>query len=252
MEFATTLEAYARVGVLGLCAVVLIMVFVLLIKKLLSSNDSKDKSVQSQNDKLLEIITNQNNNLMSQLYQHNEQMLDEAVNKIITHVPSLEDNNKQTKISEQVDKCLQEILLQTNASRASLVQYHNGGTGVNKQRFLKMSMTNEQVQLGVKPLITEFRDQFRSVLGYFVKQINDEGVCFIPDVELVKDVDSSLYEFMSGRNIQSKFGVAIKGPDDYVFGFICIEFLDKSKVDVDKIKFVLTDYQHTIQTLLNM
>ena len=252
MEFTAVLKGYLEIGVLGICAVCLVVLFALLIKKLLSSNEAKDKSVQQQNEKLLTIITEQNQRLIEEMNKQSQQMIESAVKQITTHVPSLEDNNKQTKISEQVDKCLQEILLQTNASRASLVQYHNGGTGVNKQRFLKMSMTNEQVQLGVKPLITEFRDQFRSVLGYFVKQINDEGVCFIPDVELVKDIDSSLYEFMSGRNIQSKFGVAIKGPDDYVFGFICIEFLDKSKVDVDRIKFVLTDYQHTIQTLLNM
>ena len=31
-----------------------------------------------------------------------------------------------------------EILIQTNASRASLVQYHNGGKGINRQSFLKM------------------------------------------------------------------------------------------------------------------
>lgn len=252
MEFATTLEAYARVGVLGLCAVVLIMVFVLLIKKLLSSNDSKDKSVQSQNDKLLEIITNQNNNLMSQFYQHNEQMLDEAVNKIITHVPSLEDNNKQTKISDQIDKCLQEILIQTNASRASLVQYHNGGSGVNKQRFLKMSMTNEQVQLGVKPIMTEFRDQFRSVISYFVRCIGETGKCYIEDTEDVKTIDSSLYEFLSDRNIKSKFGVSVQGMDGYVYGFICIEYLKEKPKNIKNIEHILTEYKITIQTLLNM
>ena len=68
------------------------------------------------------------------------------------------------QISQEIDKHLQAIITETNASRAALIQYHNGGRGINKQSFLKMSMTNEQIQLGVKPFINGFKDQFRSIL----------------------------------------------------------------------------------------
>ena len=91
------------------------------------------------------------------------------------------------------------MLIATGASRASLVQYHNGGKGVNRQSFLKMSMTNEQVQLGVKPIISTFKDQFRSVLAYFVKEINEKGYCYIDDFEDLQSIDAGTYEFLRDR-----------------------------------------------------
>ena len=49
MEFTAVLKGYLEIGVLGICAVCLVVLFALLIKALLSSNEAKDKSVQQQN-----------------------------------------------------------------------------------------------------------------------------------------------------------------------------------------------------------
>jgi hypothetical protein len=42
---------------------------------------------------------------------------------------------------------IKQMLIDTKADRAYVVQYHNGGRGINKQSFLKMSITNEEVQI---------------------------------------------------------------------------------------------------------
>lgn len=44
---------------------------------------------------------------------------------VTNHVPSQEENTKLTNVSTQINNHLQQILINTNASRANLVQYHN-------------------------------------------------------------------------------------------------------------------------------
>lgn len=246
------IEAYLKLGCLGLCCVVLIAAFILLLKKIINFGEKSGNFTQTEMSQLINVVTNRNTELFEQVTKNNQVLMDEILHKITNHTPSEDENHKLTQISEQIDIVLQDILLRTGACRVSLVQYHNGGRGINKQSFLKMSITNEQVQIGVKPFMPEFKDQFRSVLAYFVKQLNDTGKCFIKDLEEIKTIDTSMYEFMNNRGIQSKFGIAIKSSDTFVIGFVCIEFTKKTNPDIDKIDKVLSEKQDTIQTLLNM
>lgn len=82
-----------------------------------------------------------------------------------------------------------------------------------------MSMTNEQVQLGVKPVIQDFKDQFRSVLAYFTKELSNSGKCYIKDLEELQSVDPNMYEFLKDRGLQAKFGLAIHNRDGIVIRF---------------------------------
>ena len=114
-------------------------------------------------------ITNQNNRFVEFQEKQAEKLINTIIHGVVNHVPSTEESTKLTNISNTIDKILQDILLETGASRACLVQYHNGGKGINQQAFLKMSMTNEKTQLGVKSIMGECKEQFRSALGYFRK-----------------------------------------------------------------------------------
>ena len=156
-----------------------------------------------------------------------------------------------TIVNQDIDIILQDILIETNASRVDLVQYHNGGKGINKQAFLKMSMTNEKIQLGVKPFIQDFKDQFRSVLGYFVNEINDKGYCDITDVDTVAEKDVGMYEFMKNRGIEAKFGYGIKNSEGTTIAFICVEYIDKTTVNIDKIHSSLKEHFREVERLLN-
>ena len=143
------------------------------------------------------------------------------------------------------------MLIQTKADRVSLVQYHNGGKGVNKQAFLKMSMTNEQIQLDVKPFMSEFKDQFRSVLGYFTHEINEKGFCYIENPnDIIKD-DIGMYEFMKNRGLQAKYGWAIHGKDGYALGFICIEYESRENINTAIVDNCFKEYYKYIEKLLN-
>ena len=180
-----------------------------------------------------------------------ENLIDKIVNGVTTHVPTQEDNLKLTVVNQNIDTILQDILVETNASRVDLVQYHNGGRGINKQAFLKMSMTNEKIQLGVRPFIQDFKDQFRSVLGYFVNEINISGSCDIVDVDEMANKDIGMYEFMKNRGIVAKFGKGIKNPEGTTIAFICVEYTDKKDINIDKVHNALREHYREIERLLN-
>lgn len=259
MEGAAIFKAFLEVGVLGICAITMITILLQNHKRFNKKDDEKDIRIDKKDDnqdkrydKMMELMQQQNKEFHDQLFKQMEVLTNSIVNGVVNHTPSQEESKKVTKVSEEIDKCLQEMLLETSASRASLVQYHNGGKGINRQSFLKMSMTNEQVQLGVKPIISTFKDQFRSALSYFVKQINDTGFCYIDDYITIQDKDTSMYEFLRDRGVESKYGIAVKNIYGNIIGFICIEYSNKKDAKPDAVKQSFSQKQKIIETLLNL
>ena len=271
-EIQPVVSAYTELGILGLLAVI----FVVLVWKSFGNKNKDDERKKGKIDKKDDIletdkqtISKQLQNLTEIFIKQNEEsrrvereqqdallkMQENLINKIVSgvtsHGLSHDENKRLTIVNQDIDVILQDILIETNASRVDLVQYHNGGKGINKQSFLKMSMTNEKIQLGVKPFIQDFKDQFRSVLGYFVNEINDKGYCDIVDVDVVAEKDVGMYEFMKNRGIEAKFGYGIKNVEGTTIGFICVEYTDKTKVDTEKIHSSLKEHFREIERLLN-
>ena len=271
-EFAPVLQAYTEVGILGLLAVlVIILIWRSFDRKGKDDDwkknkiDEKDKNINNNNefiaqqlDELTDLIKKQNEayqefqqEMIERSHNMNEQLIEKIVDGVYYRVPSNTENHMLTKINNEIDMILQDILVETNASRVNLVQYHNGGKGINKQAFLKMSMTNERIQLNVKPFISEFKDQFRSVLGYFVNEIGKNGYCYINNVDEMIEKDIGMYEFMCNRGIESKFGYAIHDKDKCVIAFICAEFIDKKDANEKTINNSFKEHYREIERLLN-
>lgn len=259
MEWLEASKAYIEIGVLGICAILVASIAWFSFKRNHKDLDNKDKTISDKDSNIeakfnamLEMIQKQNQEYQEQQAKNTELLIQSIINGITNHVPSPEENTKLTKITEEINHILQTMLIETGASRASLVQYHNGGKGVNKQSFLKMSMTNEQVQLGVKPIISTFKDQFRSVLAYFVKEINDRGFCYIDDFEDLQNIDAGTYEFLRDRGVEAKYGFAIHSSEGNVIGFVCIEYNNKNNAKPDIVDKVFKDKQKVMETLLSL
>lgn len=260
MNWAELVKVYVEIGILGLCAVLTVLIAYLGFKRSHEDNKNKDERLEKSQDKLddrfdamLKIIQEQNHAFQEQQLKNNEMLINNIVQGVTNHVPSSEENIKLTKITEEIDKTLQQMLVYTNADRVDLVQYHNGGKGVNKQSFLKMSMTNEQVKVGVKPFMPEFKDQFRSVISYITKSLNDKSYCYINSAEEVKEVDPGTYEFLVNRGIESKYCMAVHNTqENYVIGFVCIEYIEKENARPDLVDKVFKEKQKILETLLNL
>lgn len=179
-------------------------------------------------------------------------MMNQIIYQVNSHVPSAEEDKNLSLLNNTINAYLNDLLKKVDASRVNLVQYHNGARNLNRMSFLKMSVTNEQVKVGCKPLMPEFKDQFRSVLSYVVSELDEKGYCFIKNPEDVKEKDAGTYEFLINRNIKSKYTMAIRNDEETVIGFICVEYENKPTKSTEEIKKNLEKYKERIQTLLNL
>lgn len=139
MEWLEVAKVYTELGILGLVGVLFIVVMYQSFKRNNQKDDEKDKRIDKKDDiyvqdkhnlenkfnEMIELIQQQNQEYQDQQAKNTELLIQSVIQGVTNHVPSPEENDKLTKISEEIDKHLQQILLQTNASRANLVQYHN-------------------------------------------------------------------------------------------------------------------------------
>lgn len=139
MEWLEVAKVYAELGILGLVGVLFIVIMYQSFKRNNQKDDEKDRRIDKKDDiyvqdkhnlenkfnEMIELIQQQNQEYQDQQAKNTELLIQSVIQGVTNHVPSPEENDKLTKISEEIDKHLQQILLQTNASRANLVQYHN-------------------------------------------------------------------------------------------------------------------------------
>lgn len=259
MEFTELLSAYTNIGVLGLIAVMFIYMIYQSYKNKQDINNMKTtienqgtQNIQEQQQQLVNEIREQNKIYTQNQSEYFELLINKIISGVTNHVPSAEETEKITKASIEIDNVLQHMLIKTNADRACLVQYHNGGKGVNHQSFLKMSMTNEKVKLDVKPMIGVFKDQFRSMVAYLVHSVNDMGILAIDDIERLKDVDSTTYEFLKYYDINACYGIRIRDNQGHAIGFLGVLYIDKYNANTELVTRELENQQSTIESLLRV
>ena len=252
MEAAEVGKMYLELGVLGLCAVFTIVIAFLYLKEHLKRSgkvqDKQDKYFNTLLETLLEQNKSNNELIVNQLTElsHN------IVKGVTTHTLSSEENNSLSEIEGKINDCLKRVLVKTNACRVALVRFHNGGRDMNGLSFLKMSMTNEETALGISPLMPEFQNMFRSFFSYLCEQLVTEGHCYIDDVEKLKELDTTMYDYLKTRGVQATYSIPIVNNQDTVVGFIYISFMSKSKVDKKQVESCLHDKKIKIETLLNL
>lgn len=169
------------------------------------------------------------------------------------HILTEEENDRMTKIDEDIDVLLEKALNANNASRVHLVKYHNGGNDMLGNSILKMSMSNEKCAAGVAHIMNSFQNQLRSAFTYWIKELNEKGYCYIEDAESMDGVDNSIYQYMKQTGVKAKYGIAIKNDKTgAVIGYLCIDFSSKDNVNIDQIESCLRDKKNKIETLLTI
>ena len=71
-------------------------------------------------------------------------------------------------------------------------------------------------------------------------------------MEDLKDIDITMYQYLTVRNIEAKYGIGLKDNDGNIIGFICIEYLNKSDFDLKKINNVMIKDFPRIETLVSL
>lgn len=237
MEWIEVAKTIAELGIMIVCSALVITIFWLNYKRNNNKEDKKDDEIDD---------------IVNRIQEQNDMLVNEIIKGVVGHTLSNEENNMLTQVEIQINDCLKRVQQKTNASRVSLIRYHNGNKGMDGLSFLKMSMTNECVKIGIQPIMQEFQNYFRSFLPYWIHQLDEKGKCYIDDIEDIKDIDANSYEYFKNRGVQAKYGIAVKNAEGYSIGFICIEYLDKNDVNKEQIEKCLLDKQIKIGTLLNL
>lgn len=236
MDIAT-LTALCKLLFDGLAVVIMIILFIKSNKKRQKEFDAERKEYQKMND---EIRDNYN------------AMIKDIVQGVTKRHLTYEESKGLIQIEKQINDIINEILKDTGASRVCIVKYHNGNKDMTGKSFLKMSMTNEVVNIGIAPMMADFRDIFRSLLSYWCHELEEHEICIIKDAEEIRDIDITMYQYLTTRHIESKYGTVLKDNDGNILGFICIEYLDKNHFDIDKINKTIQNNLPKIQTLVSI
>lgn len=268
MDWIEIVKTGADLGFMALCAG-----FVLWqIKDMYSQKKNKDKSVssrvkemedkrQKRYDELLDDLEKKVDKFYEILLQNQKDTqakYERLVEKVIQdaskpHILSDDENKRVTKIDEEINLFLEKALASTKASRISLVKYHNGGNDMLGNSILKMSMSNEKCAAGVLHLMNNFQNQLRSAFIYWIKQLDDNGYCFVDDVETLEKLDGSLYQYLKQAGVKATYAIAIKNTKtDSVIGFLVADFLSREDVNIEQINHCLNDKKLKIEALLNL
>ncbi len=149
------------------------------------------------------------------------------------HVLTEEEDKTAIKIDTAINTLIQKAVGDLKASRIMVVRYHNGGRDMNSISFLKLSVTNESVTHGCTPVMSEFQNQFRSIVGHPVKEIEVSGYSYVEDIEDIKNIDIGTYELLKSRGVRSYYAHKLTNATGYVIGAILVTYRLENKVKED-------------------
>lgn len=179
-------------------------------------------------------------------------MVKDIIKGINTHHLTPEEGKSIAQVEKQINDTVKVMLKDTNASRVGIVKYHNGIKDMTGTSFLKMSMTNEAVKIGVTPLMPDFQNHFRSLLAYWCHEIDINEECVIASTKDLIDEDATMYEYLTTRNVEASYGVALKDTRGNIIGFICVEYLDKYDFKEDVVREVIKSNKTKLEILIGL
>lgn len=181
-------------------------------------------------------------------------ILDQIKNCSGGHVLTPEEDTVAIKIDKALASYLQTAITDLGASRAFIARYHNGGKDMNSISFLKVSITNEAVNRGYKPIMSDFQNQFRAMVGYPINLIDTTGHCIVKNLDEIKDADIGTYELLKARKVRSFYCHKITNEDGYVVGALCILYNNDNKKEEnpDNIDKYISHMAEQISAVLNL
>lgn len=182
------------------------------------------------------------------------QMIDQMQKCAGGHVLTEEEDKTAIKIDNAIQTLIQKAVSDLHCGRVMVVRYHNGGKDMNSVSFLKVSVTNESVNYGYKPVMNEFQNQFRSIVGYPVNQIEKTGHSYVENLEDIKDYDIGTYELLKSRNVRSYYARGLLNATGYNIGAVLVLYHNDNeyKENHDDIHNYLTHLSDKISGLLNV
>lgn len=207
-----------------------------------------------QNNKDRKNHSNESSKLFETLLQQYEQTFNKMLNSFNPdgHVLTEEEDRRALEIDRAIDDYLKQMIINTKATRSFVVRYHNGGKDMAAIPFLKCSITNEMTNAGVKPIMGEFQNQFRSIMAGVCKEIDRKGYSYITPDKKSELIDPATVELMKDRGIKYMYCRALRNQNNYIIGLVAVTFMidNQEKPNEEIIDLCLKDKSQKISALL--
>lgn len=207
-----------------------------------------------QNNKDRKNHSNESSKLFETLLQQYEQTFNKMLNSFNPdgHVLTEEEDRRALEIDRAIDDYLKQMIINTKATRSFVVRYHNGGKDMAAIPFLKCSITNEMTNAGVKPIMGEFQNQFRSIMAGVCEEIDRKGYSYITPDKKSELIDPATVELMKDRGIKCMYCRALRNQNNYIIGLVAVTFMidNQEKPNEEIIDLCLKDKSQKISALL--
>ena len=113
-----------------------------------------------------------------------------------------------------------------------MFSFHNGGTDVLGRGFLKMSMTEEDVDTNVVPIMARYQNMPRMLFPKLYEQLDENDFYNVENVQNIKSSDPFTYQFMIEHGATMAMFRAIKREDGLMIGFVGMEYIHSVCEDI--------------------
>jgi hypothetical protein len=125
---------------------------------------------------------------------------------------------------EGVNQILDSLICDYKADRVALLEFHNGGTNVCGLPFAKVSCTHERCSVGVKLQAFHIKDYPIALFGYLVTTVLNNKHIVIPNIEALRSMDATTYQFWSENGAASLYAKLVRTLDGHPIGLLIMEY----------------------------
>lgn len=235
MSLETFFKLFDQYGWPGILAIVCILVIYYFIsKKDKKSLDTINKgfvtltdTIAAQNKSLVTAITESNEATQTRLFNLIDKSLDsKEIEKTEAHKKSL---SKRSEISESIDSTLFDMLLQFNAQRVAMIEFHNSKHNLDGLAFMWYDIQHEKQQRGISSISALAKDLQLTNLRPVIQRVNASSGKVIhlgpEDIENIYNESTVLYSQLKDLNVSNVLFCGVYNTDtNELIGLICIEY----------------------------
>lgn len=179
-------------------------------------------------------------------------MLTKSITTIVTNVKALKkelkkpDYKKQIKCENSVSRVMRNIKDELFADRVLVIQYHNGVYSIANNSLLKLSITHEALERGVKSSMQNFQNTPSNYLGNWNKIIFDSRYIAIPSLRSINDSsdERGVIEYLTDNGVQSMYMFPVEDSMGETFGIGVVEYVKKEHyLDSNKLHWTRSRFQ---------
>ena len=117
----------------------------------------------------------------------------------------------RTVNNDKIQHFIEKSLYKIGADRITILELHNGNTGVGGLPFTKCSATFEYMDDGIQPIANQYQEQQLSLIP-FANHLFKEGY-WCGDIKELEQYDRALYHRMSSNGTEHFAACVIEGVD---------------------------------------